>query len=231
MPGGTVRGPATRHPCAWWLERTQKFGFHAATAAWHPEPVRARVGQAPGRSTGARASSTLTSSMVDGTVGVVAVGHLAHRLAQDLARAGLGQGRRRRRPGAARRPHRSRPAPAAPAPRTPCRRRRSPFDPALQHDEPPRHLTLQVVGDADHRALGDGRMAGQHRLHRPGGEPVAGDVDHVVGAAHDEEVPVRVDVAAVAGQVVAVGTPTGTTRRTARRHATGSAACRAASAA
>ena len=46
-------------------------------------------------------------------------------------------------------------------------------------------------------------MAGQHRLDRAGGQPVAGDVDHVVGAAHHEQIAVLVAVAAVAGEVVA----------------------------
>jgi hypothetical protein len=35
------------------------------------------------------------------------------------------------------------------------------------------------------RALGDIRMHRQHLLHGAGGQAVAGDVDDVVGAAHD----------------------------------------------
>ncbi len=47
-------------------------------------------------------------------------------------------------------------------------------------------------------------MTGQHLLDRTGGEPVAGGVDDVVGAAHDVHVAVVVEVARVGGQVVAV---------------------------
>ncbi len=57
---------------------------------------------------------------------------------------------------------------------------------------------------ADDRALGDGRVTGERRLERAGRQPVARDVEHVVGAAHDEHVSVVVDVPAVAGEVVAV---------------------------
>jgi hypothetical protein len=45
-------------------------------------------------------------------------------------------------------------------------------------------------------------MIGQHLLHAAGGEPVAGHVDDVVGAAHDEHVAVFVDIAGVGGLVV-----------------------------
>ena len=44
---------------------------------------------------------------------------------------------------------------------------------------------------------------GQHLLHAAGREPVAGDVDDVVGAAHDEDVAVLVLEAGVGGFVVA----------------------------
>jgi hypothetical protein len=58
-------------------------------------------------------------------------------------------------------------------------------DAGLEHDEAERHLALQLVGDADHRAFGDVGMRGQHLLHRAGRQAVAGDVDDVVGARHD----------------------------------------------
>ena len=38
----------------------------------------------------------------------------------------------------------------------------------LQHDQAPRHLALDLVGDADHGALGHRGMRGQHRLDRAG---------------------------------------------------------------
>ena len=73
----------------------------------------------------------------------------------------------------------------------------------LEHDEASRHLALDFVGDADHRALGHRRVGGQHRLDGAGGQPVPGHVDDVVDAAHHEQVAVLVEVAAVAGEVVA----------------------------
>ena len=77
-------------------------------------------------------------------------------------------------------------------------------DPALEHDQPPWHLALEVVGHADHRALGDVGVAGERRLDRARRQPVPGDVEHVVGAAHDVDVAVLVDEPAVTGEVVAV---------------------------
>ena len=65
-------------------------------------------------------------------------------------------------------------------------------------------LALERVGEADHGAFGDGRVLADHLFHGAGGEPVSGDVDDVVGAAHDEDVAVLVPVAGVAGGVVAL---------------------------
>ena len=65
-------------------------------------------------------------------------------------------------------------------------------DAILHHRERDRHLPLHRIGDADHRDLGDVRV----RLHRfldlARAEAMAGDVDHVVGAAEDEVVAVGV---------------------------------------
>ncbi len=76
-------------------------------------------------------------------------------------------------------------------------------DSIFEHHEPARQLTLQPVGHADHRALGHRRVRRQHRLHQPRGEPVPGDVDHVVGTSHHEQVAVIIEVSAVTGEVVA----------------------------
>src|SRR5205807_2145328 len=73
----------------------------------------------------------------------------------------------------------------------------------LEHPERARHLTLERVVDPDHRALGDGRVAGDHLFDRAGGQAVPGHVDDVVDPAHHEQVPVLVAVAAVAGGVPA----------------------------
>ena len=61
---------------------------------------------------------------------------------------------------------------------------------------------LEVIVDGDDAALGDGRVAAHDLLHLAGAQAVRADVDHVVGAAADGHVPVLVDEAAVAGEVV-----------------------------
>ena len=76
------------------------------------------------------------------------------------------------------------------------------LDAGLEHHEPARDLALHRVRHADHGALGDRRVRGQHLLHAAGGQPVPGHVDHVVGAAHHVQVAVVVDQPSVAGQVV-----------------------------
>ena len=73
----------------------------------------------------------------------------------------------------------------------------------LHHDQTTRQLTLQRVGDPDHRALGDRRMRREHRLDGSGRQSVSGDIDHVVGPPHHEQIPVLIAISAVAGQVVA----------------------------
>ncbi len=57
--------------------------------------------------------------------------------------------------------------------------------------------------NADDRTLGDRLVTRERGLDRAGGEAVAGDVEHIVGAAHDVDVAVLVDVAAVTGEVIA----------------------------
>ena len=118
------------------------------------------------------------------------------------------------------------------------RRRRSPAAgrsasisaPALSTTNARGTWPLSGVVHADDRALGHQRVGGHDGLHGPGREPVTGDVDHVVGAAHDEDVAVLVEVAAVAGGVAAGEARSGTSRCSAGRRPTGSAACPAAAA-
>ena len=105
------------------------------------------------------------------------------------------------------------------------------LDPRLQDGEADRHLTLEIIGDPDDRALGDIRVGGEHLLHRAGRKPVAGGVDDVVGPAHDVDVAVVVDVARVGGHVVAVVAATGRRRPNADRHPTAWGCNRAAGAA
>ena len=133
---------------------------------------------------------------------VLAVGDLAHRAAQDLARAGLRQRRRRRRRRGTTRPRRSRRAPAAPARRAAASGSTS--TPALSTTRPRGTWPLRSSCTPITAHSATAGWPASDRLHRAGREPVPGDVDDVVGAAHDEQVAVLVDVAAVAGQVVAV---------------------------
>src|SRR5207302_11227898 len=67
----------------------------------------------------------------------------------------------------------------------------------LEDDEAQRDLALDRVGHAHDGALGDVGMGGEHLLHGPGGQPVAGYVDDVVGATHHPQVAVLVLVAGV----------------------------------
>src|SRR5215469_18185564 len=62
----------------------------------------------------------------------------------------------------------------------------------FEHDEATRHLALELILDAEHGAFGDVGVRGEHFLHAAGGEPVAGDIDDVVGAAHDENIAILV---------------------------------------
>ena len=70
---------------------------------------------------------------------------------------------------------------------------RRPVDAGFQHHEAAGHLALERILHADHGAFRDRRMGGQHLLHAAGRETVAGDVDDVVGAAHDVDIAVLVD--------------------------------------
>ena len=76
-------------------------------------------------------------------------------------------------------------------------------DSRLEYREAAWHLTFQVVADPDDRSLGDVRVSGDHLFDLARRQPVPGDVDDVVDAAHHVQVAVGVLVAAIAGQVVA----------------------------
>ena len=60
-----------------------------------------------------------------------------------------------------------------------------------------------MVGGADDGAFGDVGVGGEDLFHAAGGQAVAGDVDDVVDARHDEQVAVFVLHPCVAGEVVA----------------------------
>src|SRR5262249_62110004 len=72
----------------------------------------------------------------------------------------------------------------------------------FEYDEAARDLALERVGNADHRAFCDFPMAAKYLLHPTGREPMAGDVDDVVGATHDIDVAVLVLEAGVRGLVI-----------------------------
>ena len=73
----------------------------------------------------------------------------------------------------------------------------------LERDEGGDRLALQVVGLADDGGLGHLGVADQGALDLHRREPVAGDVQDVVDAAHDPVVAVLVAAGAVAGEVAA----------------------------
>ncbi len=68
-------------------------------------------------------------------------------------------------------------------------------------------LALDRVVGADRGRLGDGRVLHEARLDLGGRDAVAGDVDHVVDAAHQPEVAVGVGLRAVAGEVHVAAEP------------------------
>ena len=75
--------------------------------------------------------------------------------------------------------------------------------PGFERDEGGDPLSLQIVGLAHDGRLGHQRMADQRTLDLHRREPMAGDVDHVVDAAHDPVVAVLVAPGAVTGEVAA----------------------------
>src|SRR5262245_18864988 len=81
----------------------------------------------------------------------------------------------------------------------------APRVPGFEADERRDGLPLHLVRSADHCGLGNRRMTDQGTLHFHRAEPVAGDVHHVVDAAHDPEVAIFVAPCAVAGEVHARG--------------------------
>src|SRR3546814_11185321 len=68
-------------------------------------------------------------------------------------------------------------------------------DAALEHDQADRHLALQRIGGADHRALGDVRMRRQHFFPRAGRQALTGHVADVVDPCNNPTIAVAVDVA------------------------------------
>src|SRR5256714_10801317 len=80
---------------------------------------------------------------------------------------------------------------------------RGPIDAGLEHNEAAGNLALERIRDADHGAFGDILVRGEHFFHPASGQPMAGDVDDIVGSAHDVDVAVLVLEAGISGLVVA----------------------------
>ena len=131
-----------------------------------------------------------------------AVGQLLHGGAQDLAGAGLGQ---------------------AVAPTSVCLKAATgpilsrtsatisfsisawiAVTPAFSTRKPQRHLALQaVLGNADHRAFGHGRMGREHLLHAAGGEAMPATLMMSSVRPMMIEIAVRVFETGIGGVVVA----------------------------
>ena len=79
------------------------------------------------------------------------------------------------------------------------------MNPSLSGDERLDQLADGRVGLADDSRLGHRRMIGQRVLHLERTDQVPGGLDHVVGAADEPEVAVRVALGEVAGQIQVVG--------------------------
>ena len=72
----------------------------------------------------------------------------------------------------------------------------------LQHDERAHGFAGQLVGTADDGGFGNHRIGDQRRFDLHRAQAVAGDVEHVVDAAHDGEIAgLLVAHRAVAGEV------------------------------
>jgi len=75
--------------------------------------------------------------------------------------------------------------------------------PALRTSQAQGRLAFELVGDPDHGALRDIRVRGEDFFDGTGREPVPGDIDDVVGASHDEDIALLVDVSGIGREVVA----------------------------
>src|SRR3569623_253278 len=73
---------------------------------------------------------------------------------------------------------------------------------AAQHHVSEDRFAFDLVGPAHYRRLGDAHVRDQRRFHFHGTEAMAGDVEHVVDAAHDPEVTVFIAPGAVAGEII-----------------------------
>ena len=80
----------------------------------------------------------------------------------------------------------------------------------FQRDEGRNRLAFHLVRPADHRGFGDLGMGDESRFHFHRAQPMSGNVDHIVNAAHDPEVAVLVFARAIAGEIHARNLATNT---------------------
>ncbi len=71
----------------------------------------------------------------------------------------------------------------------------------LDQNQPYGDLPFHIIVRTHDAALCYGRVGSDDFLHLTGREPVASDIDNVIGTTHNEHVPVIVNKAAVAGAV------------------------------
>ena len=72
----------------------------------------------------------------------------------------------------------------------------------FQDEEGDGDLALELVFDTDDGTFGHIGMLGDHFLHGPGREPVPCHIDDVIDPAHDVDVSIFVEVAAVSGEII-----------------------------
>src|SRR5690625_2282879 len=78
-----------------------------------------------------------------------------------------------------------------------------PLAAGIQHQKAERELSLERIMHSDHRAFRHIRMIGKRLLDGACRKTMACDIDDVVGARHDKDIAVFVDIARVSGLVVA----------------------------
>ena len=75
------------------------------------------------------------------------------------------------------------------------------IDAILHQQQTHRNLTFFCIGDADHSTFGDGRMFRHHFFDTTGGQTMPCDINHIIGATHNEYIAVFITVAPVTGQI------------------------------
>src|SRR5690554_2383574 len=135
-----------------------------------------------------------------GNAVLLAIGDVTQQLAQDLARAGLGQAIHHQHlletgDGADLLAHQG--------DKLLLQRKFITIKAILGDNQPDRNLPPEGIMDTDNGTLGYGLVGPDDFFHFAGREPVSGNIDDIIGATHDEKVTILVKVAAIASQVVA----------------------------